>query len=60
MNQVMSFLPPVYRWDSLRLKYTDEFLTEGLKKKSITRIKVIFNAIHKFLLGVVFLFQPPY
>lgn len=47
MNQVMSFLPPVYRWDSLRLKYTDEFLTEGLKKKSITRIGVIFNALYK-------------
>jgi len=47
MNQVMSFLPPVYRWDSLRLKYTDEFLTEGLKKKSIPRIGVIFNSLYK-------------
>ena len=47
MNQVMSFLPSVYRWDSLRLKYTDEFLREGLKKKSVSRIKVIFNSLYK-------------
>jgi len=47
MNQVMSFLPAVYRWDSLRLKYTDEFLTEGLKKKSVSRIKSVFNALYK-------------
>ena len=47
MNQVMSFLPAVYRWDSLRLKYTDEFLTEGLKKKSVSRIKSLFNALYK-------------
>jgi hypothetical protein len=47
MNQVMSFLPAVYRWDSLRLKYTDEFLAEGLKKKSVSRIKSVFNALYK-------------
>ena len=47
MNQVMSFLPAVYRWDSLRLKYTDEFLAEGLKKKPVSRIKSVFNALYK-------------
>jgi len=46
MNQVMSYLSPVYRWDSLRMKYTDEFLTEGLKKKTVSRMKVIFNFLY--------------
>jgi hypothetical protein len=46
MNQVMSYLPPVYRWDSLRLKYTDEFLTEGLKKKTVSHMKAIFNFLY--------------
>jgi hypothetical protein len=46
MNQVMSYLPPVYRWDSLRMKYTDEFLTEGLKKKTVSRMKAIFNFLY--------------
>ena len=47
MNQVMSFLPAVYRWDSLRLKYTDEFLAQGLKKKPVSCIKSVFNALYK-------------
>jgi hypothetical protein len=47
MNQVMSFIPTVYRWDSLRMKYTNDFLTEGLKKKTVSRIKTIYKSLYK-------------
>lgn len=42
-NEVMSYLPAVYRWDSLRQKYDYEFLTKGLKQKTIPRINIIFK-----------------
>jgi len=44
-NQVMSYLPVVYRWDSLRLKYNDAFLREGLYTKTVLRIKIIFTRL---------------
>ena len=47
MNQVMSFLPTVYRWDSLRQKYTNAFLLQGLHKKNVARLKVIFHRLHE-------------
>jgi hypothetical protein len=45
-KEVMSYLPTVYRWDSLRQKYTDEFLANALNKKSVARIKAIFQGLH--------------
>jgi len=42
-NEVMSYLPAVYRWDSLRQKYNYEFLMKGLFKKTVRRINIIFG-----------------
>ena len=42
-NEVMSYLPAVYRWDSLREKYNYDFLLKGLLKKTVPRINIIFG-----------------
>lgn len=42
-NQIMTYLPPISRMDNLRKKYSDSFLIDGLKTKTVKRINIIYK-----------------
>jgi hypothetical protein len=46
-NEIMSYLSPITRLENLRTKYTDDFLIQGLSKKTIPQLIFIWKNFYR-------------